>query len=309
MAGMHGAIGSMDAFHIVIEKRSHRLKQMHLGGKSKQTCRSFNLTCNHRRESLHTTCGHPDQWNDKTIVLYDELARGLKNGELLTDNTFELFERGATGDIIKVKYCGAWLVVDNGYLNWGVTIPPIKRTMYITDTRWSEWLESMRKGVECTFGILKGRFRMLKAGIRIHGFHAADDIWMTCCALHNMLLSVDGLTEEWAGHEGKFDFDPQSERVPLALQRLANPNEQRSYDTSGMGSGFNNLVDNEEIENGDDSANIHLNILEEEVDRVSTVGISYVNNLSADVLQQKLIEHFDILFKQHKVVWPRNKNK
>ena len=37
LAGMHDAIGSMDTRHIVIEKCSHRLKQMHLGGKSKQT--------------------------------------------------------------------------------------------------------------------------------------------------------------------------------------------------------------------------------------------------------------------------------
>ena len=107
MSGIHGSIGYMDACHIVIEKCNNTLKQMHLGGKSKQTCRSFNLTCNHRREILHTTGGHPARWNDKTKVLYDELARGLKNGELLTDNIFEFFERGVTGDIIKVKYCGA----------------------------------------------------------------------------------------------------------------------------------------------------------------------------------------------------------
>lgn len=25
--------------------------------------------------------GHPDRWNDKTIILYDELSRGLKNGD------------------------------------------------------------------------------------------------------------------------------------------------------------------------------------------------------------------------------------
>ena len=104
---MHGAIGSMDVCHIVIEKCNNSLKQMHLSGKLKQTCRSFNLTCNHRREILPTTDGHPARWNYKTIVLYDELARGLKNGELLTDNIFELFEQDATGGILKVKYCGA----------------------------------------------------------------------------------------------------------------------------------------------------------------------------------------------------------
>ena len=80
------------------------------------------------------------------------------------------------------------MLVDNGYLNWGTTIPPMKNTIYQDASRWSEWLESMRKDVECTFGILKGRWRILKSGIRLHGVDVADNIWMTCCALHNLLL-------------------------------------------------------------------------------------------------------------------------
>ena len=62
LEGMHVAIGSMDACHIVVEKVSHRLKQMNLGGKSKQMCCSFNLTCNHRHEILHTKDCHPARW-------------------------------------------------------------------------------------------------------------------------------------------------------------------------------------------------------------------------------------------------------
>ena len=93
LAGLHGVIRSMDAYHVMIEKCYHRLKQIHLGGKSKQTNRSYNLTCYHRREILHTICGHPTRWNEKTIALYDKLARSLKNEEILQDNMFELFER------------------------------------------------------------------------------------------------------------------------------------------------------------------------------------------------------------------------
>jgi DDE superfamily endonuclease len=55
----------------------------------------------------------------------------------------------------------------------------------------------MWKDVECTFGIMKGRFRILKTGIRLHRVEATDKIWMTCCALHNYLLDVDGLNEGW----------------------------------------------------------------------------------------------------------------
>ena len=89
IAGIHGAIGSMDVCHVIIEKCTHRLKQNHLGGKSKQTARSYNLTCNHRRQIFHTTSGYPARWNDKAVVLYDELARGLRNRSILEDNIFE----------------------------------------------------------------------------------------------------------------------------------------------------------------------------------------------------------------------------
>ena len=101
--------------------------------------------------------------------------------------------------LFSVKYRGAWLLVDNGYLNWSTTIPPMKQTMLYKETRWSEWLESMQKDVECTFGILKGRWRILKSGIRLHGVDVADNIWKTYYALHNMMLHVDGYTEEWDG--------------------------------------------------------------------------------------------------------------
>jgi Plant transposon protein len=53
------------------------------------------------------------------------------------------------------------------------------------------------KDVECTFGILKGRFRILKIGIRVHSITATDNIWYTCCASHNMFLIADGLDKEW----------------------------------------------------------------------------------------------------------------
>ena len=45
------------------------------------------------------------------------------------------------------------------------------------EIRWSKWLESMRKDIECTFGILKGRWRILKAGVRIRGVDGVDDVW------------------------------------------------------------------------------------------------------------------------------------
>ena len=63
--------------------------------------------------------------------------------------------------------------------------------------RFSEWLESMRKDVECLFGIMKGRFFILRYGFRFYSITDCDNMWLTCCALHNMLLEIDGLHLNW----------------------------------------------------------------------------------------------------------------
>jgi hypothetical protein len=58
-----------------------------------------------------------------------------------------------------------WFIVNNGYLDWSCTVPLMKHPTSYQQIRFSEWMESMRKDVECTFGILKGRFLLLKYGI------------------------------------------------------------------------------------------------------------------------------------------------
>ena len=112
------------------------------------------------------------------MVLFDTFARGIYEGKLLRDLEFELLEWDGEGKTKKVKYKGCWLLVDNGYRGWSTTVPPIKSTCSRKEIRWSEWIELMRKDVECTFGILKGRWGILKTGVQIQGTVAGcDTIW------------------------------------------------------------------------------------------------------------------------------------
>jgi len=56
-----------------------------------------------------------------------------------------------------------------------------------------------------------------------------DKIWLTCCALHNWLLDIDGLDKEWMegmtagsdwlGSMGDHDFDGVPEEIPDAIAR------------------------------------------------------------------------------------------
>ena len=66
IAGLPGAIGSMDATHVLIEKMSFSRRQSHLGPKLSSTARTYNLVVNHRRRILGMTEGHPSRWNDGT---------------------------------------------------------------------------------------------------------------------------------------------------------------------------------------------------------------------------------------------------
>ena len=104
--------------------------------------------------------------NDKTIILYDELIRGVHEGKWFNDYKFILLEYDAAGEFADQKYQGAWFMVDNVYFAWSTTIPPMKYAVTYKCIRFSECLESTRKDVECTFGIMKGRFCILRYGIR-----------------------------------------------------------------------------------------------------------------------------------------------
>ena len=64
---------------------------------------------------------------------------------------------------------------------------------------------------------------------------------MTCCALHNHLLDVDGLSHKWEdGVPSSYENDDgklNEEDIPIAIQRLVDPNRNeghtlKSFDSS-----------------------------------------------------------------------------
>jgi hypothetical protein len=156
----------------------------------------------------------------------------------------------------------------------------------------------MLKDVECTFGIMKGRWRILKTGIIIYGTECAGKIWLTCCALHNWLLEVDGLNEPWdpninntspwESSLGEFE----SNELPNAVVKALSPSEVRNYDMSGMGPG-------KDVETPGPGRG-HISNLDNSV----VVRARHVHNLSLKDFRAKLIEHFDIKYGRHEIVWP-----
>ena len=295
-AGMPGAFASMDATHIVHERCKWKYKRAHIGHKSKHATRTYNLMVNHRRRILASTKGHPGSFNDKTLIMFDKFVHDIIDGKL-DDYTFELLEQHGT-EIVPVKYRGVWIIVDNGYHNWSITVPPIPSSDYRKEIRWSEWIESMRKDVECTFGILKGRWRILKTGIRLHSIECVDRIWLTCCAFHNMLLEIDGLDQQWDGirnttseWEGELG-NLAPEDIPFAIRRINDPSLLREYDSSSIG------VANQRKRNVPATRVASNSDLREG-------QIRNVRDLSMNNFRSKLINHFEIKFRMNEIEWPK----
>ena len=98
---------------------------------------------------------------------------------------------------------------DNGCLEWSILVTPFKLPSDRKGIRFLEWLESMRKYLECTVSILKQRWRILKAGIRVHYIKTADAIFKTHYTLHNYLLDADWRDSPWESSVS-CDYDDNS---------------------------------------------------------------------------------------------------
>eukprot|EP00797_Seminavis_robusta_P020115 Sro3065_g343090.1 Plant transposon protein (509) ;mRNA; r:3511-5037 len=315
VGGMPGAGFSSDGTNVVMWRCSHNLKQANMGFKQSNPARTYNLTCNHRRLILHTTEGHPSRWNDKTLAHFDQFLNQLHEGRILQDVGFGLFSwEGEIGKsrLEHTRYKGAWGLVDNGYHRWSCTQAPGKHDLLRSEQRLSEWMESFRKDAECCFGILKGRWRVLKTGIRLDGPVAADKIWLTCCALHNWLLRTDGL-DEWHSSMGENDVQEMRRFAPLALQRLTDEelrvfggreHERQSTNEEQRRRAIQRQRDTtaQDDENMDASDGSNDNL--QGPQRYALDGSVLVNSLAYDDFRNRLVEHFDIMFRKNRVRWP-----
>ena len=298
LAGFNGCIGSSDATHIPMLRCPQWAQNTHKGFKLNFPARTYNVTVDHSRRILGSTSGHPGTWNDKTLVLFDDLIYQVKNGIIPDDFGFKLFETDTHGEVIEVHYKGVWFMVDNGYLSWSCTVPPDNNATRYDFIRFSEWLESMRKDVECLFGIMKGRFAILRYGFRFQSIVDCDKMWLSCCSLHNMLHEIDGLHLNWEdgvrpdwerSYNPSFDINSNLS-IPFAIERL-NRQVNEEYNTNDNESYVEDIT--------------HISSL---CDKYTVDGSRIVSKMPLSLFRKCLVNHFDIRYKRNDIVWPKRMN-
>jgi hypothetical protein len=116
-----------------------------------------------------------------------------------------------------------------------------------------------------------------------------------------LLLEVDGLDHPWDGvciptsaWDGELG-ELEEEEVPMAMRRALSPASIREYDTSSFGT--------PRTLNTDEMIDTSAEVVENEG------GVRYVRKLSLDYFRSRLVEHFNIMWKQHKIMWPKRRGK
>ena len=163
---------------------------MNKGGKEGFPTRAYEVTVSHDRQIRAIAGSFPGAWNDKTIARFDGFVQKVRLDPHFTRHEFRL-RRQSDGKM--TCYRGLYLLTDNGYHLWRCLIPPMPVVSLDDEVIWSKHLTSVRKDVECTFGSLKIRFKILKIPLRFPSIDKIDNIFYTCAILHNMLLHWDGL--------------------------------------------------------------------------------------------------------------------
>ena len=141
-------------------------------------------------------------------------------------------------------------------------------------------------------------------GICVYGVDKVDEIWLTCCALHNWLLNIDGISSQWKdgvlvsnwdGDLGWMDFDELGETIPNLIARLSTNLDPRNYNLSNMGPGQNIVGEIYHGDCGEDEEDMELGLM------------APANSMSLAFFRCQLVVHFTIMFARNLIKWPKNR--
>jgi len=154
--GLPGTIGSVDVTHCILDKCPAEFANL-CKGKEKKPTLAFEVVVSHRKKILSISKGEFGSYNDKTICRMDPFLVNVMNRRMYTDVAFFIYDKAGNERVMK----GVHLICDNGYHKVPTLVCPLTFRTDMQEVFWSEWVESVRKDVECLFGIMKKRFKIL----------------------------------------------------------------------------------------------------------------------------------------------------
>jgi hypothetical protein len=212
-SGLPGCCGSMDVVHVKwtsCPTGDHNRAK----GKGGYPSLAFQCIADFIRRILAVYGPQFGTRNDKEIVKDDPNVHFVRTG-WYKDVLWNYYT--AEGRVEQDR--GAYLICDNGYLRWPTSICPYAgcensslEGFFLTN------LESVRKDVECTFGILKKRRQVLNDGLVYRDINKCEKIFNACCCQITNTRNFFGKSPKES--QLLFIFPPETLRSMFFLRTL-----------------------------------------------------------------------------------------
>ena len=227
-AGLPGCLGSMDCTHVIWDRAAKKIaNQCKQSGCAKTL--SFEVVVDHCRRIHHVSKPFYGTTNDKRVMAHDTYPFDLVHNRVHAEREFRTYN--SLGE--PSKWQGAWLITDNGYSRSMSLQCPDHHTTEHDEVMFAEWLESMRKDIECIFGILKGRFCILKNAIRLKYEDDIEALFRTCAVLHNILLQFDGfLNPDWLVVDPNIEEPEEDPEATQPMEQIQDIRDQPLLDAT-----------------------------------------------------------------------------
>jgi hypothetical protein len=214
-----GCMGSVDCVHVPWPKALASQRSWFVGKEGVPTV-AYQVIVNHKRKILSVSMPHPGAHNDKTIASMDPALHAMRTLQIFITYAWQ-----AVTAVSNATIYGVYLICDGGYHLWRIlqrcnVVSSDPKMMFLMNR-----ISSARKDVECTFGIVKARFRILKYPILCQELSDVNNIFTTCCVFHNLLLSYDS-----------GDFSDNGELDAAAVAARASSRVTATSDFSGVAS-------------------------------------------------------------------------
>ena len=134
--------------------------------------------------------------NDKGSEKCGNFISDLNNKDIYKDISYEVKTGLKEEDFVEISNC--FVIADGGYLEWPATItgfPGISSDP--AEYKFTDWVASVRKDVDCFRGILKKIFIFFKYPITLRSIEDINNAFYTACVINNMILKHDGLDKLW----------------------------------------------------------------------------------------------------------------
>jgi len=160
---------------------------MYKSGRYPKPTMAFIVLAGHNYQIFYCSQGYPGSQNDIQLVQQDKFMQELSNG---TYSPVPFWESKTQHGI--TVFMNGYCISDGGLPRHTLYMDPTNYDFSWMQRVFCEWLESVRKDIECVFGQLKQRFKRLATSNISQDLKDVEYCFKACCAVHNMMLKYNG---------------------------------------------------------------------------------------------------------------------